>query len=91
MIVVKVELHSAVTGKITEIARMWIANDGSNLSNNRGNYWAKTLRGRGFSALSKHKLNNYRANRTGFVNNYPRSRMHVWTLVSRCLNAMEYK
>lgn len=89
MLVVKIELHSANTGKITEIGRMWIANRGGTYT--RGNYWAKTLRGRNKIAFDKHKLSNHKANRMGYVSNYPRTRLHIWNLVARCLNTMEYK
>jgi hypothetical protein len=42
VIVVKVELHSAITGEVTEIGRMLIANTGG--TKKRGDYTAKVLR-----------------------------------------------
>lgn len=38
MIIVRVELHSAITGRVTELARMGIINDGTSEINAKGNY-----------------------------------------------------
>ncbi len=51
MIIVKVELHSAITGQKTELARMMIDNIGGDLK--RGNYRARTFRGRSAEGLDK--------------------------------------
>jgi hypothetical protein len=83
MIVVRVELHSAITKKITEIARMTICNAGG--STERGDYRAETLRGR-----SREQLDRRISNRIGEVKDYPRNAIHVWHLVARALVAMGY-
>jgi hypothetical protein len=80
MIVIRVEMHSAITGKVSEIAKMIIANDGSIEADSRGNYWCKTYR-KDSGAVS----------RQGTVFNYPRKSRHVWSLVARALKAMEYR
>jgi len=83
MIIVRVELHSAITGKITEIARMGIANIGG--TRTRGDYSVKTYRGR-----SAEELNRRVPERSGQVTNYPRLAIHVWHLVARALLTMNY-
>lgn len=83
MIVVRVELHSAITGKVTEIARMRIRNAGG--TKDLGSYSVETLRGR-----SREQLNQGVCQRSGTVVSYPRLRIHVWHLVARALTAMGY-
>lgn len=83
MIIVRVELHSAITGQVTEIARMGIANVGG--TRERGDYRCETYRGRDKAALGAR-----RSQRLGHVKNYPRLRIHVWHLVARALAAMNY-
>ena len=83
MIIVRVELHSAITGKVSEIARMGIANIGGTKQN--GNYGCETYRGRDSATLDQR-----RPQRNGYVNDYPRLRIHVWHLVARALAAMSY-
>ncbi|KIZ39056.1 MULTISPECIES: hypothetical protein [Rhodopseudomonas] len=83
MIVVRVELHSAISGKVTEIARMLICNIGG--TNRRGNYQVETLRGRDKEALDRRSVN-----RKAVVTNYPRLDLHVWHLVARALLNMSY-
>jgi len=83
MIIVRVELHSAVTKRVTEIARMKIANIGGTRA--IGHYHAETYRGR-----SSEQLSQARRQRAGSVRDYPRLRIHVWHLVARCLVAMKY-
>lgn len=87
MIVVKVELWSAITGDKQELARMEIANTGalSNLNANRGDYDCCTLRGRSTEQLDKRT-----AHRRGKVTNWPRLQLHVWNLVAKCLRQMDY-
>ncbi len=84
MIIVRVELLSAVTGKSTELARMHIANDGAGTAT-LGNYEGQTFIGR-----NKWALDQMRVSKSGRVENYPRERLHVWNLVARMLKAMEY-
>lgn len=83
MIVVRVELHSAITRQITEIARMHICNIGG--SHTKGDYAAATLRGR-----SKQDLDKNCKQRIGQVKNHSRLSLHVWHLVAKALSAMDY-
>jgi hypothetical protein len=84
MLIVKVELHSAITGLVTEIARMRIYNDGGG-TRTTGNYVAETMRGRNEDALSKNQTT-----RKGTVTGYPRLALHVWHLVFEALKSMNY-
>lgn len=83
MIVVRVELHSAVTGKVTELARMHVANVGGTAQ--LGDYDVAVLRGRSRAALDQLKVQ-----RRGRVEKYPRLKLHVWNLVLRALVAAGY-
>lgn len=87
MIVVRVELWSAIDGSHREIARMRIANDGKASAANaaRGTYNGETLVGRSTSALDRGQVQ-----RRGRVEDYPRHDLHVWNLVARMLAAMGY-
>lgn len=80
MIVVRVELHSAITKKVTEIGRAVIFNKGDG-TERRGNYKTLTFR----KGSTKSIL------RTGDVEDYPRMSKSVWCLVARALAAMDYK
>ncbi len=88
MIVVRVELWSAITGERTEIARMMIANSGRGTAE-KGDYSGETLRGRSTAALDKSW-----ASRTcthyGKVMGHARQRLHVWHLVAKMLASMGY-
>lgn len=83
MIVIRVELHSSITRKVTELARMRIVNIGGTVES--GHYHAETLRGR-----SRQDLDRGQVQRSGQVRDYPRQRIHVWHLVARALIAMNY-
>jgi len=85
MIVVRVELHSAVTGEVTEIARMDIANDGGG-SARVGNYDGRVYRGRDAAALDRREVQ-----KTGRVEAWPRQRFHVWNLIGVMLTQMGYR
>jgi hypothetical protein len=76
MIVVKVELHSARTGKVTELARMHISNNGRKtaIDPDLGDYRVETLR-KGSEAVQ----------RSAMVINWPRNSKHVWLLVKKAL------
>lgn len=78
MIVVKVEPHSAATGKVTEIGRMVIANDGTG-SHDRGNYIARLMRRGTIDVVQK----------TAEVRDYARLSCPVWNLVKLCLESMK--
>lgn len=87
MIVVRVELWSARTGKRTELARMKICNDGeiTSLDPAKGSYLGETYVGRDTEALSRGIIS-----RTGRVPHWPRQALHVWNLVATMLEAMGY-
>lgn len=87
MIVVKVELWSAITGRKTELARMEIVNDGelSVQNRSRGDYAVRALKGRSTEDLDKRVVQ-----RESKVLNYPRLAVHVWNLVRRALDSMGY-
>jgi len=82
MIVVKVELHSAITGKVTEIGQMVIDNLGTGTPSS-GNYRARVAR-RGADFM-KMVRGNSKPVREGEVNDYPRLTATVWKLVYRSL------
>ena len=84
MIVVRVELWSAVSGEKSELARMWIDNVGGTQS--LGDYRVRTLRGRKASDF----VGTPKVQREGQVNRHPRLKQHVWNLVAKALGAMEY-
>lgn len=76
MIIVKIELHSAITGRVTEIGRMRLCNDGTSDNATRGAYNVEVMR-RGTDKVQKR----------GRVENYPRLAYSVWELVRRALVA----
>ncbi|UAT28866.1 hypothetical protein PP753_gp27 [Dinoroseobacter phage vB_DshP-R7L] len=80
MLVLKLELHSARTGEITEIGRTIIANVGG--TSEKGNYVCKVARKRNEFT---NKDTWYEPLRTGDVKNYPRLSYNVWRLVIRAL------
>jgi hypothetical protein len=87
MIVVRVELHSARTGEVTELARMHISNIAvASASGVRFDYLAEVFRGR-----SKQRLDKLSRNRITTVQNWPRDALHVWNLVSVALRQMGYR
>jgi hypothetical protein len=84
MLIVRVELHSATDGSVTEIARAHIANDGSG-TEHLGNYTAVA-----FSGRSKETLDKLTIAKNGTVRGYPRLRHHPFVLVRKALQAMGY-
>ena len=94
MLVIKIELHSARTGKVDEIGRMLIANEGSGDAQ-RGDYSVHVLR-RGSIKVAP-RISEYLGplgavkfkgtQRWGEVKNYPRLSYSVWRLVSRALRS----
>jgi len=83
MIVVRVELHSAVDGQVTEIARAHIFNVGG--TRTLGDYGVRSLRGRDKATLDRHQFQ-----RRGKVESHPRLALHVWHLVAKALKSMGY-
>lgn len=82
MIVVKIELHSAVTNRITTLGTMIIHNVGGTAK--RGNY--EVCVGNKRDALDLRKVFN-QPQRRGKVDDYPRAAYNVWRLVSRALRS----
>lgn len=83
MIVVRVELHSAVTGKVTELARMLICNVSG--AGGLRDYFVETLRGRSKDSLDKRIRQRY-----GNVKGHASESLHVWHLVAKALREMKY-
>lgn len=77
MIVVKVELHSARTGKVTELGMMTLSNQGGKLDDKRGDYTVEVLR-KGAAHIQ----------RTGEVLNFPRKSYSIWRLVCRAIKSV---
>ena len=89
MIIVRVELHSAITGQKTELARMVIDNIGG--SKNSGDYRTRTLIGRSEDALDRALMSSPpKAQREGRVLGHARLKLHVWNLVAKALAGMGY-
>ena len=89
MLVVKVELWSAVTGKVSELGRMYLANDGS-LHGSRGSYDIKVARRGSKQPQSIRQFKGWgsiKTTRTGRVENYPRASYNVWRLITRALKS----
>lgn len=84
MIVIRVELHSAVTGEVTELARMYITNNGTGDIHKR-NYTINTIKGRSTEALNRGQVM-----RAGTINQWPSPRLHVWNLVYQALVKLDY-
>ncbi len=85
MIVVRVELHHASQpGKVTELARMEICNDGTG-TDRRCHYFGRSLVGRSTEALDRRQVS-----KSARVSNWPRHDLHIWNLVRRMLDAMGY-
>lgn len=80
MIVVRVELHSAITGKVKEIGRMIIANEGVNETGSQGDYSGKVMRKPNFETVIRH----------GAVFKHQRLALPVWVLVRKMLENMGY-
>lgn len=83
MIIVKVELHSARTHEVTELARMHLCNAGG--TDTLRDYDVRTLRGRSTRALDAGLVQ-----RKGKVLRHASLALHVWNLVAKALAAMGY-
>ena len=83
MIVIRVELHSAITRQVTELARMHICNVGG--GEELRDYEVRTLRGR-----SRESLDRRTVHRRGKVEKHPAKRLHIWHLVGKALVAIGY-
>ena len=76
MIVIKIELHSAVTRKVTQLGEAYITNDGVWHENDCCDYHFKIMRKPKFKSVTK----------LARVERWPRSRRTVWQLLQKCLN-----
>lgn len=83
MIVVRVELHSAITGQVTELARAHISNIGG--TGTVRDYEIKTLRGRSTRSLDAGVVQ-----RKGKVLAHRSLDLHVWHLVGKALAGIGY-
>ena len=84
MIIVTVELLSAVTGEQKTLAQMDICNTGEG-THRKGNYIAVTHRGRDAISLARRT-----PQRSCEVKDWPRLDKHVWNLVQTALTGMGY-
>lgn len=75
MIVIKVELHSAITKQITHLGSMVIANDGTG-DTKYGNYWV--------SLISK----TFQKGRVTQVFKHNRAGLSVWVLIAKAIKAL---
>lgn len=96
MLIVRVELLSAITGRTTELARMTICNSGQSDNPRVGDYEVATLRGRDRETLDKSMFSYHRdhilgaAPHRGEVKGHRRLDLHVWFLVAKALEATGY-
>jgi hypothetical protein len=74
MIVVRVELHSAVTGNVTTLGIMHISNKGTHSNPKWGNFYARVFRKGTTSTL-----------RECDIDDYPKASYNMWRLVIRAL------
>lgn len=87
MIIVRVELWSAKTGGVTELARMKIAHAGG--TDDVCDYSCCTYYGRGEKTLTR-AMTQKRFSKTGKVEKHRRKQLHVWNLVAKALLSMGY-
>jgi PDZ domain-containing secreted protein len=95
VLVVRVELWSAITGAKTELARMIIHNVGVSPDKKKGDYKVVTLRGRSKDALDKSMTSWWHGDksnitREGEVKGHSRLSKHVWNLVAKALKGVKY-
>lgn len=93
MLVIRVELWSAITGENSEIARMIISNDGTSRGPEMGSYNVCTLRGSSRERFDESMKpgSGVLPQKSGRVEGYPRKALPVWDLVARALASMGYK
>ncbi len=84
MIVVTVELHSAITGKVSVIGRTIIHNVGTSADGRLGDYQVAVANRRDATGL---RAILQRPQRRGEVRQYPRLSYNVWRLVIRALRS----
>ncbi len=86
MIIVTIDLVSALTGNVTTLGRMVIANDGTEKDPNKGNYIFGVKRK---DMIEQHNLVPVAAHtsRSGRIVGHPRKSDVIWKLILRCLKA----
>lgn len=90
MIVVEVKLHSAITGKVTTLGTMTIANDGTGTTS-RGNYDVKVIKkSRKHPVGLSASVGSSDVFRTAKVKNYARNSRPIWDLVALALKDLNY-
>lgn len=89
MIVVKVELHSAISGRVTELARMLICNDGKASWQDKGLGTYNVFTGRKSGPTDARSIMSNPI-RSAIVTSHRRLNLHVWTLVGKALQALDY-
>lgn len=96
MLVVRVELHSAITGEVSTLATAVIDNVGG--TKHRGDYRARVYK-KGiwerFQSFLQPRpawelVRTAKPLREGFVSNHPRLSQPVWSLVRKALESMNY-
>ncbi len=85
MLVIKIELHSVVDGRVEELGRMYVANDGTGTASS-SNYDVAVCR-KGNTGIPENIGGLEMASRTGRVLDYSRKSYNVWRLISRALLA----
>lgn len=86
MLVVKIELHNANTGRVSEVGRLIIANDETSDSEQVGNYRVCLAR----DGVTDNRAVWGRPAREGRVLDYPRLDEPVFELVARALAAIGF-
>lgn len=85
MLVIKIEMHSSVDGRVEEYGRMYISNDGKGTESS-SNYDVAVCR-KGIIGIPENIGGFEAAARTGKVLDYSRKSYNVWRLISRALLA----
>lgn len=85
MVILKLEMHSANTGEVTEIGRTIIYNVGGTAR--RGNYAVKVGRRKPDGEAYDTREVFMNPTREGSVQDYPRLTYNVWRLVIRALRS----
>lgn len=89
MIVVSIDLHSAISGRRTTLARVAIANDGTG-SANLGHYEVVSIRKGSKASASAALLSGAGVCRRGRVEGHGRRREPILTLLRKALEKMGY-
>lgn len=85
MLVVRLELHSANTGEVSELGRMIVANVGG--TDETGEYEVRLALS---ASSSQELLDDKTRDRLGKVSGYPRMTQHAWDLIAKALASVGY-